>query len=610
MESGWGVAVADKNIEQNSLSVKGHVFSHGIGVHAPGEFIISLYGNARGFKTWVGVDDGAKPYSLEGGTMEFQILADGQTVFESGLMKYGDSARYVNLNLNDVQQLVLMVTDGGDGSHGDHACWGETEITYRRGKAPSPAFSVIATKPYILTPKEPAKPKINGADIYGARPNREIIYKIPATGQKPLNYSATGLPTGLSVDAVTGIISGRVAHVGDYQVNLKVANALGSDCLSFLFRIGDQIALTPPMGFNTWNAWGLNISQQKIKGVIDAFIETGLIDYGWAYINIDDGWAAPQRNKGGILPGNDSFPDIAALADYAHSKGLKLGIYSSPGQTTCGGFPGSLGYEATDAATWAAWGIDYLKYDWCSYRYEAKDNSLEELQKPYILMHECLQKTNRDIVYSLCQYGTGKVWEWGARVGGNLWRTTGDISDSWGAIKNLGIQDLGNAPFAGPGHWNDPDMLIVGQLGWGKDMRLTRLNPDEQYTHITLWSILAAPLLIGCDLSAIDSFTLSLLKNREVIAINQDRLGIQGRLAVSEGKIQFWTKPLSDGTLALAVFNLGWGRQEVAIGNNFTNGKAFSAFNLWTHQTDSPATDKHTITVAPHGCAFYKLTSH
>ena len=226
----------------------------------------------------------------------------------------------------------------------------------------------------------------------------------------------------------------------------------------------------------------------------------------------------------GVIQTNEKFPDMKALADYVHSKGLKLGIYSSPGPKTCAGFAASYQNEEQDASTYASWGIDYLKYDWCSYGGIAKDGSLAELQKPYRVMRDALDECGRDIVYSFCQYGMGDVWKWGAEVGGNCWRTTGDINDSWGSMSGIGFGQDGHEKYASPGHWNDPDMLVVGKVGWGPNLHPTGLTPNEQMTHISLWCLLSSPLLIGCDLSDMDQFTLDLLTNDEVLDVNQDPL--------------------------------------------------------------------------------------
>ncbi len=416
--------------------------------------------------------------------------------------------------------------------------------------------------PYILTPIASDLPRINGPSVYGARPGNPFLFAVPASGKRPLSYTAEGLPKGLTLNEKTGIIAGSVYKKGSFDVLLKVKNGLGEDQKTLRVIIGDQIALTPPLGWNSWNCWGLSVSAEKAIASAKMFKQKGLADHGWAYINLDDGWEIPKdqepkRDADGNILTNEKFPDMKALGDSIHSLGLKFGIYSSPGPLTCGGYTASYQHEMKDARSYANWGIDYLKYDWCSYDQIAKDHSLPELKKPYFLMRDCLNKVNRDIVYSLCQYGMGNVWEWGAEVGGNLWRTTGDITDTWESLSEIGFNQVDDASFAGPGHWNDPDMLVVGWVGWGPSLHPSRLTPDEQYTHISLWSLLSAPMLIGCDLERLDAFTLNLLTNDEVLAIDQDPLGKQATPVIKNENIQVWVKELADGNKAVGIFNLG-----------------------------------------------------
>jgi alpha-galactosidase len=270
----------------------------------------------------------------------------------------------------------------------------------------------------------------------------------------------------------------------------------------------------------------------------------------------DSGWQA-GRNASGEIISNERFPNIQAMIDSIHAMGLKFGIYSSPGPLTCGGFTGSYQHELQDAKTYSKWGVDFLKYDWCSYSTIAVNNSLPELMKPYSLMQKSLMSTNRDIVYSLCQYGMGNVWKWGAEVNGNLWRTTGDITDHWEVVCALGFAETDDAKYAGPGHWNDPDMLTLGWVGWGIQKRPVRLTFNEQYSHFSLWCLLSAPLLAGSDMTRLDDFTLNLFTNDEVIAINQDPLGKQATRVYSSEKIQVWMKDLEDGSKAVGIFNFG-----------------------------------------------------
>jgi hypothetical protein len=427
---------------------------------------------------------------------------------------------------------------------------------------PDTVHSVTEESPYICTPPSPAEPRINGAMLYGQRPGKPLLYTIPCTGEKPVTFKAIGLPDGLILDDKKGVITGKVMKSGIYLVDVTASNTRGKASRTLEIRIGEQIALTPPMGWNSWNCWGLSVDAEKVIASARTYCRKGLIDHGWTFINIDDGWEIhkdkePKRDPHGNILTNEKFPDMKALGDSIHAMGLKFGIYSSPGPLTCGQYTASYQHEFQDARSFASWGVDYLKYDWCSYNNIAKDTSLSERKKPYFIMRDALRQVNRDIVYSLCQYGMSKVWEWGSEVGGNLWRTTGDITDTWQSMADIGFNQVENAPYAAPGHWNDPDMLVVGWVGWGPNLHPTRLTPDEQYTHISLWSLLSAPLLIGCDLERLDPFTLNLLTNDEILAINQDPLGKQATPVIKKESMQVWVKELKDGTKAIGIFNLG-----------------------------------------------------
>lgn len=378
------------------------------------------------------------------------------------------------------------------------------KITYKDNDTGKEIEQTLFTK-YILTPQAPATPHINNALVYGVSPEKPVILRVAASGEKPMKYSAKNLPQGLSIDSVRGVVYGSVRNRGDYNVTLEAVNAKGKDAKTITIKVGDKIALTPPMGWNSWNCWGLSVTQDRVMSSAKALLEKGLADYGYAYINIDDAWEAPERNADGTIAVNEKFPDMKGLGDWLHSQGLKFGIYSSPGDRTCGGYLGSLDHEMQDAQTYNSWGIDYLKYDWCGYgRKHAteKDNqTVASYVRPYLHMEECLRAQPRDIFYSLCQYGMADVWKWGEAVDANSWRTTGDITDTWESMYDIGFRR--NAPlfpYAQPGHWNDPDMLIVGKVGWSSNLRDSRLTPDEQYTHISLWTLMASNMLIGCDI--------------------------------------------------------------------------------------------------------------
>src|SRR5437870_1865450 len=294
--------------------------------------------------------------------------------------------------------------------------------------------------------------------------------------------------------------------------------------LPALHKVPDNgLARTPPMGWNSWNKFASRIDDATVRSIAYAMASNGMKAAGYLYINIDDTWEAGRDAKENIQT-NKKFPDMKALADYVHSKGLKLGIYSSPGPNTCAGYEGSYGHEEQDAKTYAEWGIDYLKYDWCGARNLYSD---DEMRVVYQIMGDALMKSGRPILYSLCQYGRADVWKWGADVGGNAWRTTGDIRDSWDSMTKIGFAQDELAEWAGPGHWNDPDMLEIGNGG---------MNDDEYRTHMSLWAILAAPLLAGNDLRNMAREMLEILTNREVLAINQDKADKQGRRVSKSGE--------------------------------------------------------------------------
>ncbi|HEX6975958.1 MAG TPA: glycoside hydrolase family 27 protein, partial [Vicinamibacterales bacterium] len=431
------------------------------------------------------------------------------------------------------------------------------------------------------------------------------------------------LPQGLTLNPKTGVITGSLKGEGKTVVDVTVTGPKGKATGQITIVGGrDALALTPPLGWNSWNVWGGVVDDAKVRAAADGLVSSGLAAQGYTYVNIDDAWEAgwrkgqngrndpaAGRDANGEILTNEKFPDMKGLVDYIHGKGLKAGIYSGPGNTTCQGLAASFGHEEQDARTWAKWGFDYIKYDWCGYPEQANTNSPRELlQKPYILMRGVLDKIDRDIVYSLCQYGWGSVWEWGDEVGGNLWRVTGDITDTWSSMSSIGFAQTGHEKYAGPGHWNDTDMLVVGKVGWGSTLRDTRLTPNEQITHITLWSLQAAPLLIGADLSQIDKFTVDLLGNPEVLAVNQDVLGrAAGRLR-GDGRTDIWARPLADGTMAVGLFN----RAPVAAKVTVTLKELGLAGpqplrDLWLHKDIGSASDAIALDIPRHGAAFLKV---
>jgi hypothetical protein len=507
-----------------------------------------------------------------------------------------------NITLKNNETLVIPVIEKSDERLQIDATFTETQSQQ--------AIRISQTNPYILTPVPAATPKINSASVFGVRPNSPVLYKIAATGMKPIKFSVENLPQGLTLNATTGIITGKLSTAGEYKMQLKATNAKGSATKNFTIKVGNVLALAPPMGWNSWNCWGLSVSSEKLKLSAQALIDKGLIDHGWTYMNIDDGWEQPQRDANGNVIPNKKFPDMKALGEWLHGKGLKFGIYSSPGSKTCGGYLGSYQHELNDATSYANWGIDYLKYDWCSYsKIAGKDTSLATYQKPYWVMRDALLKQNRDIVFSLCQYGMKNVWEWGEQVNANSWRTTYDINDSWESLSSIGFGQTVQYKYAKPGRWNDPDMLVVGMVGWGENLHHTRLTPDEQYTHISLWCLLSAPLLIGCDISKMDNFTLNLLSNDEVLAVDQDALGKQAQQVFKTDDYQIWMKELEDGSHAIGIFNLSEKYQSINVDWNEIglNDSSFKVRDLWRQKNLGEFKNNFSTKVPPHGVTMIKV---
>jgi alpha-galactosidase len=368
--------------------------------------------------------------------------------------------------------------------------------------------------------------------------------------------------------------------------------------LPALHEVADNgLARTPPMGWNSWNKFAGRVDDAAVRGMADAMATNGMKAAGYQYINIDDTWEG-ERDAHGTITTNKKFPDMKALADYVHSKGLKIGIYSSPGPNTCAGYEGSYGHEEQDARTYSAWGIDYLKYDWCGARNLYTD---EEMRAVYQIMGDALHRAGRPIVYSLCQYGRADVWKWGAEVGGNAWRTTGDIRDRWDSMTKIGFAQDELAAWAKPGHWNDPDMLEIGNGG---------MNDDEYKTHMSLWSILAAPLLAGNDLRTMAPDIREILTNHEVIAIDQDEAGKQGRQIAKSGEQEIWAKPLHDGGQAIGIFNRGGEPAKIAVKWSELGLKSAPrrARDLWEHNDVKVKGSEFSAMVPAHGVVMLRVT--
>jgi len=605
-----------KNVKGNPIQLNHIKYDRGLGTFTNSMLHINLNKGASKFMAMVGFDDEVLGQGCH--PIEFIVYADDQIVWRSGAMKPTDAPKPIDVNLKGKSILTLYVKSVR-GKWNGFSAWADAKLEVS-GQKPE-AFERKKETPYILTPLVSAMAQINGPGKVGVHPGAPFQYYIPVSGTRPISYEIENLPDGLSLDPATGIISGQIVKRGTYKLLLKVKNKEGSSKKEFIIEVGDTLALTPPMGWNSWNVWAVNVSQEKLLAAANVIKTSGLINYGWTYVNIDDGWQDSIRGGkwNAILP-NRKFPDMKGLCDYIHRLGLKTGIYSTPWDRTYAQFIGSSSdcedgtspyyskntyriefgfypFYKQDAKQWAEWGFDYLKLDWFP-------NSVSHT----IEFRKALEETGRDFVYSLSNAAPiEQVTYW--QQYSNLWRTTGDIVDSWGSIYAIATEQQEKwGAFGGPGHWNDPDMLVLGWLGWGKDLHYTRLTPTEQYSHISLWAFMSAPLLIGADLSQLEPFTFNLLSNSEVIDIDQDILGGNVKQIKIDDLIEVWVKDLSDGSKAVGLCNFGilphtiilnWA--DLGIDGNYT------VRDVWRQKNIGTYSDSFESEVLPHGVKLLKL---
>ena len=613
--------VLDKNTKNSPLVIAGRAYAKGLGTQADNRTAVELNGATR-FTAFAGVDDAtesALPIHLE-------VQVDGRTAWQQE-MKKGDAAAAIDLDVHGKKTLVLVCRDLGNNYTQALADWADAQFTFDGDKPKSVFPPAIAEEYVILTPKAPAAPRLNGARVFGVRPGNPFLFQIPATGERPMKFSADGLPAGLALDAATGRITGTIPAAGTHRVTLRATNARGTDAQPLRIEVGEKIALTPAMGWNSWNCWGVNVDQEKVLASAHAIVAKGLVEHGWSYINIDDTWQGTRPGPTHALQPNGKFPDLKKFCDEIHAMGLKAGIYSTPWITSYAVYPGgsadtpegtwtkpagpktvnrhikpwdlgTYSFAAADARQWAEWGIDYLKYDW------SPNEAVETKQ-----MADALRASGRDIIYSL---SNNAPFANAAALSAlaNSWRTTGDIRDAWGNVRNIWFQQEKWREFGGPGHWNDPDMLVIGpvDVASGKNIRPSRLTPNEQYTHISLWCLLSAPLLIGCPVEKADDFTLSLLSNDEVLAIDQDELGRPARQLIVDGRRQVYVKELADGSRAIGFFNLAQEPQKISVTwAQLGLAKPARARDLWRQQDIIPAGDGFSIEVGRHGVFLLKV---
>jgi alpha-galactosidase len=591
---------------ESAATIAGRKFERNLATQAPSRMYIALDGKAIKFSGMAGISDAAvnRTDVTPGvvGEVEFLLYGDGKLLKRSGPIKQGASPVALEADLAGVKELVLAV----DGPFGAFANWVDAMIAFS-GDEPRTVLAPEVRAVARFSVQLP-EPRINGALVVGIRPNTPFLYTVAATGERPMKFLATGLPAGLQLDAKTGIISGSLASAGESAIEVTVQNARGKATKELKIIAGSQLALTPPMGWNSWNVTEALISETVVKETADAMVAYGFRDVGYQYIDFDDQWVVSRDSEGRPVVDPVRFPHgLKPVADYLHARGFKLGIYSSPGAKTCGGEPGTLGHEEIDAKTWTSWGVDLLKYDFCS---TPPDRSHDL----YVQMGELLEKSGRSIVYSLC----GATPAWGMDSKAQMWRTGGDIRDTWhlGRDGGEGIIDAfeeqpKSAQLQHPGGWNDPDLLVTGIRGKGSsanDLGAKGADDTEYRSQVSLWAMLSAPLMASADLRKVSQASIDSLTNPEVIDLDQDPLGRVPALSLRQGELEVWSKDMADGSKALALLNRGDSLAKITA--KWTDvglhGK-YRARDLWQRKDVGVVSDEFSAQVPRHGTVLIRV---
>jgi alpha-galactosidase len=660
VEQGWGTPQKDRAVEGHPLSIGGRAFAHGLGTHSPGAIIVALDGGSSRFAGWVGIDDEVG----KRGSATFTIIGDGKTLWKSDVLRGGEAAKPFDVDVTRMKTLLLLVGDAGDGFEYDHADWADAhfEVT---GASPRTIKAAPAKAPEVAPPPHPTKPQINSPGVVGARTGAPFLFTVPALGARPLKFSAQGLPTGLKLDAATGRITGSIQTSGDYRVTLRVATTDGAATRPLRIVAGDTVALTPPLGWNSYDSYGDDVTEDEILANA-RYLQEHLQPVGYEYVVVDYRWYDPGASEapnntgaragaqlaadanGRLMPAPNRFPSaadgrgFAALAAKIHAMGLKFGIHimrGIPKQTVKADLPiQGAPYRATEAANtasvcpwcpdmfgvaadkpagqawydsilrqYADWGVDLIKVDDMSSPYSADEIAA---------VRNAIEKCGRAIVFSLSPGETPLSNADHVQTHANMWRISGDFWDDWRALDHAFDLLAAWHGHGGPGHWPDADMIPLGHLSVhnrsvGPD-RHTRFTPNEQVTLMSLWSLAPSPQMLGMNLPDNDPFTEALLTNEEAVAINQDALGRQARrveLPDLPAGAEVWIRELADGAHAVGLFNRLGIEQTVAI--------PLSALGLTTPQTvrdiwqrkDLGAQDRCEATLAPHGARLLRLQS-
>ncbi len=652
---GFGKPQADKSVDGHPLTLGGKTYAHGFGTHSRGLLAVALDGGAKRFTATVGIDD---EVGAGKGSAEFQVLGDGRkTLWSSGLMRQGQPPKAVDVDLTGQRQILLRVTDGGDGYEFDHADWADArfEVTGARPHT----VTLTAREPIIAMTVAPAQPEIHGPAVVGIRPGTPLLWTVPVTGEWPMTFSAANPPKGLTLSR-TGTITGTLAKPGDYAVRVVAHNRTGRAERVVHFIAGPTLARTPPMGWNSYDAYGSNVDEAQTLANA-RYLRRNMQPYGWQYVVVDYRWYDPASatapdngapgetltmdDYGRLLPPANRFPSAAngkgfkGLADQVHAMGLRFGIHIMRGiprnavqanlpiegsslkaadavrtGDTCpwcpdmygirGATPAGQAYYDSLFRLYASWGVDFVKMDDTSSPYHADE--IEAVRR-------AIDKCGRSIVYSLSPGETPIAQGAHVAAHANMWRVSGDFWDGWDALDHEFTLGAKWQPYAAPGHWPDGDMLPLGHLSLGNRPvgrdRQTRFTHNEQMTLLSLWSLLPSPLMVGANLPDNDPWTLALLTNPDVLAVNQDALGAAGGPVSQADGLDVWSKKLADGSLAVGLFNRGE-LEDTVTADWHTLGITgrYAVHDLWLRKDLGRFNDKYAASVPSHGVVLLRLT--
>ena len=651
-KQGFGKPGKDTSVDGHPLTLHGQVFPTGVGTHSPGLLAVDLHGGSRRFTATVGIDD---EVGAGRGSAEFEVLGDGQKIlWRSGVMRQGQPPKAVDVDLTGVRTVILRVTTGGDGFEFDHADWADARFAVTGARPQTVLWAQRVADPTIAMTPPPAAPELHPPFVFGARPGAAFLWTVAASGRRPIAFSAKGLPLGVTLNARTGTIVGAIAKAGDYAIRVQAKSPEGRDERTVRLRVGDKLVLTPPLGWNSYDAFGDAATEAQVMANAH-YVASNMQPFGWDTVVVDYRWYDPDPMRhpdngspgetlamdadGRLLPAPTRFPNgFKGLADQLHALGLKFGIHIMRGiprnavganlpidgstfraadaantGDTCpwcpdmygvrGATPAGRAYYDSLFRLYASWGVDYVKMDDTSSPYHT-----DEIEAVTAAIAKC----GRSIVYSLSPGET--PIEQGAHVAShaNLWRASGDFWDSWSALDHEFTLGARWHDFAAPGHWPDADMLPLGHLSVfdrpvGRSRR-TNFTRPEQMTLLSLWSLLPSPLMVGADLPDNDPWTLALLTNPEVIAVNQDAGGAAGRRVAGRDEWEVWSKTLADGSVAVGLFNRGdFDDTATVSANDLGISGRYSIRDLWRRQDLGAFDGAFSAPVPAHGVVLVRL---